>query len=233
VRLALARAAESQVPTQAESAFVRVSHPTSGFLQIKQAPIPAPGTTAEVAFSVPVGAGYSVAVVAYRRDASSVREALAGGKTDNVTVSADQPSRVSIDVVPWAITINAPTELVSGQQATFTATLTQGPTDGFLTNDAFLIIGLTPWTTLSDIPGPTRSGLRSGNQLSITANAPTVDADTAVRIQFNVRLNHFEWNYPNFAIMSFHPSLTLGGELHRIPVKRPAGSLIVTFDKRP
>jgi hypothetical protein len=89
--LTIVRAANSEVPLQADSAFVRVWNPTTTFSELRLVQIPVPGTTTTVEFTVRAGPGYSVGVVAFDGRSGDVpRRGVAGGRADEVTVASGQ-----------------------------------------------------------------------------------------------------------------------------------------------
>lgn len=223
--MTLVRTAQSSVPAGADSALVRVWNDGTGVNLVKQVAIPDPGTSTSVSFSLPVGSGYSVGVLAYK----SPREALAGGVTHDVTVHADATAEVSVSVVPWTASVSLPDTLVSGAETTITATITQGPVADFLVM-GFLYIGLDKWNTYPS--SGAKSGTLSGNVFSVTFNAPTVDSDTTVWYQFMFMMNGDDWNTPGSdSKLIYLPVFALGDTLFSRPIRPASGSLVVIFDE--
>lgn len=64
MHLAITRAATSQVPPEADSAVVRIWHPTAGTNLIRRVAIPNPNDTTRVEISAAARDGYSVGVMA-------------------------------------------------------------------------------------------------------------------------------------------------------------------------
>jgi hypothetical protein len=230
LRMTLVRSTSSSVPAAADSALVRVWHPMAGTNQVQRVAIPAPGASTQVSFNLPARSGYSVGVVAFRvNPAANVREVLAGGRTADVTVSGGQTSQAAINVVPWQMTLAGPDTLISGEPAALTATVSGGPVADFFV-EGFFHVGLSPWASLSSLP-TSLPGTLVGNQLNGSIVAPTVQADTAVHIQMDLRMNGNDWQSTNLSLIAFLPSLTLGESLIRRPLRVPNGGLIVTFDR--
>lgn len=226
VSMALARSLSSAVPNEADSAFVRVWH-SAGTNAVRQVAIPAPGTETTVEISVPARTGYSVGVVAYRfNSALNVREALAGGRADDITVTADQASEVQLSVDPWSIALSAPDTLISGENTSITAAIT-GPVNDFFVS-TFMYTSLTPWTEVSTLPA-SRAGTLQGNQLSFTFPVPTVTSDTTLYLQFDLRANSTEWQSTGFALIAFMPSTRLGAPLFVRRIKLAGGTIRVVF----
>jgi hypothetical protein len=167
-------------------------------------------------------------VIAYRRNPDVGREALAGGRADNIAVQADQTTAASLTVAPWSVSLTTPDPLVSGEQTTYKAQVS-GPTTDFLTSGAFFV-GLQKWTTLGTAPGPNITAqLNNGELATSSVAAPTVQSDTAVRIQTYLLVDGNVWQTGNFPLLVFAPSFTLGDTLFRRALKVPAGGLTVTF----
>ena len=230
--MTISRSATSQVPATADSAAVRVWHPTAGTNSAKYVEIPDPGATTQVTFTVPVRSGYSVGVIAYRRDPDAgLREGLAGGRADNVAVAAGSPTTVQINPVPWRVELNSPSSMVSGEQTTIMAEITQGPITDFLLTDTRLFLSTQQWSSLASLP-TSRLAIRSGNQMTWTFAAPTVDESSMAWIQFALQIDHLAWETASQPILIFSPSFTFGESLYQRPITVPSGSIIVNFHRR-
>lgn len=234
LNMTIQRAPNSHVPLLADSALVRVWNPVTKKNQVKAIVIPDPLSTTRVTFSLPAGSGYSVGVVAFRGNRESValdqlREALAIGQTDGVSVPAGGTAQAQVQVAPWIVQFTAPDTLVSGQQVTVQLTSSQ-PVERFfaLWN---LSVGFGPWITNDGRPLEVVSGLLAGTTATAAFNVPTVSADTNLwfQFQFYTLASSSEWQsmFPGYA-----PSLTLGDTLFRRRVKVPAGTVIITFSHR-
>lgn len=224
--MSLQRAMNSQVPASAESAFVRVWHPTTQFNQVVTAPIPAPGTTTQVTFNVPAGSGYSVGVIAWRRDATVQLEALAGGRRDSVTVAAGTNGPVAVTVAPWTYTISGPVTVQSGTVVRFRATV-KGPLKDFFSN-AWILAGTKSWTDYRTRPGQNQGAAVDGDSIVGSFTVPTYSGDSAVYVGFDLYGDYAQWQSQR-PIYLLLPSITLGGEPTRVPATVPGGSLVVSF----
>lgn len=232
IQMTLMRSFTSQIPVQADSALVRVWNDAAGINQLKTIALPAPGTGTSVTFAVPATTGYSVAVVAFRRNnEAGMREGLAIGMNASFSVLADQVNQVSLNVAPLSATISGPDTLKSGQQATYTITAPGFMTEQLLGMNGTIIRGLTPWTVNSQgaQSGPYMGGGESGMQVPITA--PTVATDSALYMQAMFSISP-HWPADNWWPRFFVPSLTLGERLKRVPVRVPAGAVTITFSPK-
>lgn len=226
--MTLRRAVNSAVPSIADSALIRVWHPTAGINQIKAAPIPTPGSETRVSFSLPAQNGYSVGIIAFKRNGPYTL-ALAGGRTDAVNVVAGQANEAAVSVLPWTMAISGPDTLQSGQQATFTFSLAGGAHNGIL-DFAVIASSLTKWTTDVGAPSGNAATKTATGQYSATLTTPTVNGDTAFFMQPRLYLAE-GWNQAERLVQAHVPSLTLGGTLFRRPIKVPGSTLTVVFDK--
>jgi hypothetical protein len=78
VHFNLVRSYQSTVPAAATNALIRVFNPSSGFDNVTDMVLPAPGTTTPVSVRVPADTGYVVSVIAYHGTVFD-----AGGSTSN------------------------------------------------------------------------------------------------------------------------------------------------------
>ena len=62
VELAITRSTASQVPPEADSAVIRIAHPTAGTNLIRRVAIPNLGDTTRVSIRAPARSGYTIAV---------------------------------------------------------------------------------------------------------------------------------------------------------------------------
>ena len=114
-RLTLKQTVDSKLPGMVDRAFVRIWKNETGYNQVRDVAIPDPNDTTNVSMSVPADSGYSVGVIAYVADTANVNQsnasipaniALAGGRTDSVTVAADTTTDVDLNVVPWKFDVS-------------------------------------------------------------------------------------------------------------------------------
>lgn len=228
MQLTLKRAANSLIPSAADSAVVRVWNATTNFSGVQAVQLPAPGTTTSMDFAVPSGSGYSVGVLAFKSPQTSFRHALAGGRTDNVTVSPSASTPVSVDVKQWTYALSGPDTMVSGQSVTYSLAITSGPVEDFFSTLSVVHMFLD--TTKSEVLNPNVT--RSGNTVAVTFNAPTVSADTALFMGFGLYVDGTAWQFNGASFAADLPSRSLGEALLRRPIKLPGGTITVTFDKR-
>jgi len=230
LRLTITRSATSQIPVAAESAGIRIWHPTAGTNQVRWIAIPQPGTTTDVTLTVPARTGYSVAVIAYHRvNEIQSREALAGGRADNLAVSKGATTDISVSVVPWVVDFAAPDSLISGEATSALLTVTQGPVTDFI-RDANLHYALSPWASYADLPTSLVTLPPTGNQISLAFTAPTVATDTTFWFQWRLNIDHLAWQTNSLSnLFVFVPSLTLSQSLQVRPLKLPTGLIHISF----
>jgi hypothetical protein len=230
--MTLARAANSTIPAQADSALVRVWR-GSQVNAVKAVAIPAPGATTQVQFNLPANSGYSVGVLAFRFNVNGIgREGFAAGVTHNVDIVADQANQAAVNVAPVTLSRTGPDTMRAGVSSTFTFTFDNPAiaTEEMLGNP-YVRSRMTPWTSDSEfIPGGFVPNTATG--FTYTVAGPTVDADSALYIQTRL-MTGGGWTAPGVnPVMFYIPSLSLGQPLIRVPVKPASGSLTVVFDKK-
>lgn len=229
VSLRLVRSQASLVPSIADSALVRVWHPTAGTNQIKRVEIPDPGAETIVQFSLPSRTGYNVAVLAFD---GSPAKLVAGGATQGVAVQAGQNTEVILNVAPWIVELNIPDTLISGEAVTITGAI-HGPVSGIFDTQR-LHFGLEPWTDDGASAEYAHGGsFFSEDSLSISFNAPAIDGTATLWLQLGLRIqgsNHTAWGLSGHSTY-FVPSLLLGDTLYHRPVTTGSGSLTIVFDQ--
>lgn len=241
VSLTVARAAASSVPSQADSAYVRIWHPSAGTDNLEKIPIPDPDSTTTLSFTVPARDGYSVGVIAYvggvnvGEAGTGDMIAVAGGRTDGVSVAAGDTTQVALDVVPWEFSWSADRDTLVGDGAvTFTVDVTQGPSSFAFLRNMSVLLSLEPWGSdgaVSDNDSSSVNQLFTGAPFpaDATIQVPSVSSDTTAWIQFAVRINFESWGGSPPTV--FDPALVLGETLATMPVKPPEGGVTVTFDR--
>lgn len=227
MKLTVVRRSNSQIPSTADSAVVRVWNSGTGFNQTATLPVPAPGSTASLTFSVPSGTGYSVGVIAFKVPQYRFRNAIAAGRADDVTVTASTTTPVAVNVQPWGFDIAGPDTLLSGAAATYTLSVNSGPVTDFFGSSAVIHVLLD--TNKTEIYNPTVG--RSGNTVALNFNAPTVASDSAVFIQYGVYIDYSAWQFNGISFAADMPSPFVTTRFFRRPVKVPGGSITVSFDK--
>ena len=132
VSLALARAENSGIPSDADSAFVRIWQPDGSFNLSDLIDIPDPGQQTEVSFDVPSGEGYRTGILAVTpadESDQTRKKLLAHGSSDQFTVMSDDTSQVALDLRPADLTLEAPESLAPNQTDTIEATYQLNPPD--------------------------------------------------------------------------------------------------------
>jgi hypothetical protein len=220
VSLTIARSSNSQVPLQAESAFVKVWSATTNVVQPVQ--IPTPGTTSTYTLTVPAGSGYSIEVVAFHELHDGIRVALAAGEKNNLTFTPGD-NAVALDVKPWTYTLSGPDTIQSGAPATYTLTITGGPTDLFTTQvEMHTNLGVSSPDNHFDVVG-------DGTTASATFNVPALANDSTLYFVFSyfVDDSRFQTHSSSFAAdLPYAPLPPF-----QRPVKAAPANIIITFDK--
>lgn len=122
VSFSLVRTANSDVPSDADSAFVRVWRPEGSFNLVEFVNIPDPGQRTEVSLSVPADNGYRAGVLAAREGFSIRKQILAYGASSAFDVQAGDSVQASLDVQPAEVTLERPESLAPNQTDTITVT---------------------------------------------------------------------------------------------------------------
>ena len=220
ISLTVTRSTASQVPIEAESAFVKVwSANVDTVLPVE---IPAPGTTSTFTLTVPAGSGYSLEVVAYHELHDGIRVALAAGEINNLTLTPGN-NPIALDVKPWTFTLSGPDAIQSGSPATYTLTITGGPTDLFITQvEMHQNLGLSSPDDHFDVVG-------NGVTASATFNVPPLATDSTLYFAFSYFVDdtRFHTHSLSFAAdLPFAPNPPF-----RRPVKAAPAQMTITFDK--
>lgn len=227
-RLVLTAAAQGTVPSQASDALVRLWNPSTGFDARERVEVPDPGSSTDVLFTAPSGSGYSVGVITYKD--GNPPEALAAGISSTFSVSPGETTQVPISVEPWELELSsAPDTLVSGAETTVQARVTSGPASILAPRfGATLCLDTSQFTVPCSV-ATSPSGDLTGDAVSVTFNAPTVETVTRLYFQFTLGIDGREWTPEDFNVGAgvYLPSLTLGDSLFSRPIKPSAGSVIV------
>lgn len=234
VEFTLTRSTQSDVPSDASSAFVRIWNPDTGFNLPKGVDIPDPGTSTKVDFSVPAGSGYFAGVIPKKSGSPPV--ALAAGKSGPFSVTADATTQVQVDVSPWDISLTkAPESVTPGDTVTLQADISGAPVEGFL---APRFSATLCWDTNSDV-GPcavatSPAGDLNGSQAEINFNVPDISNADRFYFYFVFGVNGRDaWQESgNVAAKVNLPETTLGDTVFSLPVESGSGDVEITFDKR-
>jgi len=232
LQLAITRSATSQVPVEADSAVIRIAHPTAGTNLIRRVPIPNPGDTTRVSMRAPARSGYTIAVAAYAGFNGTTRGKrlwLVGGDAQDVAITSDAPARVHVPLQRWGLRIWVPDSIVPGESTTFSGRITGAPS---YFGGGSLCMALAPWTTTSDYPNrrcaaPLPPVTMIGDSFQTTFNALAADADTTAWYSFDLWVDTQPWQTGGLDYV-FLPSLMLRDTLFHVPL-RVSGEIIVSF----
>ena len=220
ITFTIARNSASQIPLAAESAFVKVWSASTDIVQPVQ--IPSPGNTATYTIDVPAGSGYSIEVVAFHELHDGIRVALAAAEVHSLTLNPGNNS-VALDVKPWTYTLSGPDVIQSGAPATYTLTLTGGPTDLFTTQvEMHQNLGLNSPDDHFDVTG-------NGVAASATFNVPALANDSTLYFVFSYFLDDSRFHTHSLSFAADLPFGTLPP--FQRPVKAAPASVVLTFDK--
>ena len=236
VSFTLARAADSNVPASADSAFVRVWKPDESFNLVRFINIPGPDQRTNVTLSVPGGSNYRVGVLAVREDDTARKQILAHGSSGLLEVQNGDTSQVSLNVRPVTLTTRLPEEAQASVTDTIQATLEINIPDvsetlrarQSLTPDfSFLQGGQVPRIT---VPEETDSTVIHRYEFT----PPSVEsADTThIKFEFTYTANANSWETPGRVLASpvFFPSEEGPSfEIPVVPNESGNGTIIITF----
>jgi hypothetical protein len=124
VSFSLVRTANSDVPSDADSAFVRVWQPSGSFNLVEFVNIPDPGQQTEVSLDVPANQGYRagiLAVTAVSEFDPSSKQILAHGSSGTFTVQSDDTSQVDLEARVADLTLEAPESIPPNRTDTIRA----------------------------------------------------------------------------------------------------------------
>lgn len=241
VSFSLVRTANSDVPSDADSAFVRVWRPEGDFNLVEFVNIPDPGQQTEVSLDVPADAGYRagiLAVTALDEFNLSKKQILAHGSSGTFTVQSDDTSQVNLEVRVADLTLEAPESVPPnrtdsiraiygvnppGVRMSFNAEQSSNSTFDFYSGSILNSVGVEETdTTISQ-------------QFEI--NAPNVDSKDTTYVKVSVNPNAREgavWTTAGREFwFSFFPSED--GPSFEIPVVPGSGdddgTVIITFSK--
>lgn len=128
VNVALARSVNSDIPSNADSAFVRLWNPETGFNSKKYVNIPDPGGQTQISFSAPAEGGYRTGIIP-STPADITKKVLGYGESSPFTIVGGDTARTSVDVRPEKLMVQAPSSLDQGETDTVTAVLNMNPPD--------------------------------------------------------------------------------------------------------
>ncbi|MBA3831851.1 MAG: hypothetical protein H0X34_08160 [Chthoniobacterales bacterium] len=184
--------------------------------------IPTPGNTSTYSLTVPAGSGYSVEVVAFHELHDAIRVALAGAEIHNLTIVPGN-NAVSLAVKPWTYTLTGPDTIQSGAPATYTLTVTGGPTDLFTTRvEMHTNLGVASPDNHFDIVG-------DGVTASATFPVPPIATDSTLYFVFSYFIDDARFHTTSLSFAADMPYGPLPP--FQRPVKAAPASIQITFDK--
>lgn len=231
MQLTLSRAVNSTIPAGTDSAVVRIWNTAARVDAAKAVAIPAPGSTTQVQFNLPATSGYSVGVIAFKRDPAAGRQGTAAGVTTGVTILANQANAATVNVKPVEGTLTTAESAASGTSSSVALTLTDASllSQDMLGYSVALRMRATPW--LSDweyVPSAAMSLV--GTEFRSSIQIPTLEGDSAVYLQAQL-YTATGWEAGGPRPLFFLPSLSRGQALTRLPVHPASGSITISFDK--
>lgn len=125
VSFSIARTANSNLPSEADSAFARVWKPGGSYNQVQRINIPDPGQQTDVEFGIPSGTGYRAGVIATVGVTGNdeLESPRAMGTSNTFEVSSNDTTSVPLDLSVTGMTVELPQSLTVGVTDTMRATL--------------------------------------------------------------------------------------------------------------
>ncbi len=232
------RLQNSAVPTSADSAAIRVWHPSFNLNVVQYIAVPDPDSTTRVTFNLPSGTGYVVGILVIGLPRGAGRRLIAGGRRDSVSVLADTNVFLDVQVTPWqAELIAAPSTFKSATTDSVRILVTGGfpikPDFGVFCGR--FVFNLAPWT--DDFDGV--NNLLSSEPLNwVQADTfatvftpPSVLADTTLWLQMFCTLQSAEWeSFRAHGLWLFLPDQSLSDTLWHRPIVPGGGSITISFE---
>jgi hypothetical protein len=232
VSFALARSADSNVPSDADSAAIRVWRPDGSYNLVRYANIPDPGQRTEVALDVPAQSGYRAGVLALTSNPKRIR---AHGSSSTFDVQSGDTTQVDLNVRTADLTLRRPSALRPNRTDTITAVYGINPPDLGLSvaaevssNSTFNYFG---GTLLSPVDfGETDS--TETESFEITGPDVQTEDTTYVKVKVRPSPSTEDWGTTGREIVnSYFPSKS--GPSFAIPVspEEENGTIVITFSK--
>ncbi len=120
VSFSLLRTANSDVPSDADSAFVRVWQPDGNFNLVEFLNIPDPGQQTKVSFDVPPDNGYRAGVIAVETPSNEVR--AHGSLAQSFEVQSGDTTSVNLDPRPAEVSLGFPESIEPNRADTVSVT---------------------------------------------------------------------------------------------------------------
>ena len=237
VSFSLKRTANSDVPSDADSAFVRVWTSDGDFNLTELVNIPDPGQQTEVSLDVSAGTGYRAGVLAVTPGLYPTDKIIrAHGSSGQFTVESNDTSQVNLDVRPAELTLERPESLAPNQTDTITATYQINPPD--VSPSLIARQGSDPafnvgdGTSLSSVGAGTEADTSISEQYEITAPNVENEDTTYVKVRVNPGSTSSWTTIDRSTAPSWFPSRD--GPSFEIPVVPEGGddgTVIITFSK--
>ncbi len=125
VSLSLVRTSNSTLPSEADSAFVRLWQPEGSVNLVQRVEVPETGQQTDVEFSAPPGSGYRAGVIAtvgVSRN-EELESPRAMGTSGSFEVTSGETTQTSLDLRVTGMTVELPESIVPGVTDTMSATL--------------------------------------------------------------------------------------------------------------
>jgi hypothetical protein len=242
VSFSLVRTANSDVPSDADSAFVRVWRPDGDFNLVEFVNIPDPGQQTEVSLDVPANQGYRAGILAVKpgpQIPSDRREIQAHGSSGRFTVQASDTSQVDLDVRPLEVTIERPESLTPNRTDTIKVVYQLNPPSFgaprfFAEQSSNPMFSYDEGEDLNEIGRPIETDTSFTSSFEITGPNVSTEDTTYVKA-LTIPDNDAEdvWTTPSLELSpNFFPSE--GGSSFEIPVVPEGdgdGTVIITFSR--
>lgn len=210
----------SLIPASADSAFVKVWGGATDV--VVPTAIPVPGANNVVSVSVPAGSNYSIEIVAFHDIHDGIRVALAGGEIHNLTFTPGNNSE-TVAVAPWTFTVSGPDTIQSGAPATYTWTVTGGPTDLFTTLvEVHSSLGM-------DAPDEHFNVTGNGTTATATFNLPALATDSTLYMVFSYFVDDTRFHTVSTSFAADLPPAPLPPIAR--PVKAEPAQVTINFDE--
>ena len=123
--LTLARKANSDLPSEVDSAFVRLWQPDGSTNLVQRVEVPSSGDQTEVSFDAPSGDGYRAGVIATVgvTNNNELESPRAMGTSDPFSIASGDTSEVSLSLSVTGITVELPESISPGVTDTMKATV--------------------------------------------------------------------------------------------------------------
>jgi hypothetical protein len=223
------------IPSRATHVRIRVWHPTTGFNAVRTVALGGTGSTASI--PVPQGGGYLVDAVSYYVKRGRAL-ALTGGRSLDVTVSADDTTNVEIELRPWSTHASGDTTVKPGES--YSVEFEASDAGGLLTRETFRSATLHAATTTfqnadSALPlYPGTAGVVFDDRVVFSSVAPSVTSEVTLYVGALVEFVQ-NWNdttrtnADEFTLFLELPNRHMEAALHQIIVDPATGGIVIVI----